>query len=144
MGPDHCRSKSEAVADATTAVRRLGLHNWPVRVNDSRTDTSHTQCWSYAPNGRSHAVQVVAIDADQVEYPAVMEQIAKPLRASLTQCWSRATALTQVQRAIDHSDLKPEFKPGIIIRQVDEPSAHCTTIHIGGGGSIEFTLRGPA
>ncbi|MCU1622449.1 MAG: hypothetical protein JWL79_1294 [Frankiales bacterium] len=142
LGPDHCRTRQEAINDATRVVDRVGIAGWPIHVDDGRTDLAKPQCWGFAASPRHHYVWVVATDGGY-DYPAVLEQIAKPLRVSLTECWSRAKALAEVQSAVARSSLKQEFKDLVYIRQVDEPDTKCTVIHMGGGGGIEFTLRGP-
>lgn len=142
LGPDHCRTRQEAIVDATRVVARMGFKGWPVRVDDSRAVPTGPHCWSFAPSTRHHDIRVVAIEG-RFDYPATLEQIAKPLRRSLTECWSRAKALTEVKEAVASSDLKQEFKDLVYIRQVDEPGRRCTLVRMGGGGGIELTLRGP-
>ena len=143
MGPDHCRDQRAAVADARKAVRLLGFRDWPVRVDESRSDRSAALCWGSAPDLRAHVVTVIGIEGD-LDFPPVLEQIAKPLRASLTQCWSRAKALSEVNAAIAASSLKTEFKDLADIREVDVPGARCTVIRLSAGGGVTITLRGPA
>jgi hypothetical protein len=142
-GPDHCRTRSQAIADAARVIHRSSITGWPIHVDDSRTATTKDPCWGFAAVPRHHWVVVGATDGGY-DYPASLEQIAMPLRDSLTECWSRSKALAEVHAAVDHSTLKQEFKDLVNIREVDAPGSHCTVIHMGGGGGIEFTLRGPA
>lgn len=142
VGPDHCRTRQEAITDATRVVARVGIKGWPIHVDDSRTDPTAAQCWSFAPSTRHHYIWVAAVEG-HFDYPVELEQIAKPLRGSLTQCWSRARALSEIAAAVEQSDLKQEAKELVHIRQVTEPRKRCTVIHMGGGGILEFTLRGP-
>ncbi len=143
LGPDHCLTRQEAVNAATRVVDRVGIPGWPISVDESRTDSRKQQCWGFGAVPRRHDVRVVAEDGG-FDYPAVLEQIAKPLRASLTECWSRNRALSEVKSAVARSSLKQEFKDLVYVRQVDDPGKTCTIIRMGGGGGIEFTLRGPA
>lgn len=143
LGPDHCRDEQAALSDAQRVVVTLGLRNWPVRVDESRKNPALAQCWGSSAYMKDHVVRVVAVDGD-LDFSPVLEQIAKPLRASLTHCWSRATALDEVRSAIAGSSLSTEFKDLADIREVDTPGARCTVVHLNGGGNVIVTLRGPA
>lgn len=142
LGTDHCRDKATAVADAQRVISSLGFKNWPVQPEEDSTQDS-TQCWGSAPNLRLHVVRVGPTGSD-FEYPVALEELARPLRRSLTECWSRSRALSEVQAALAASSLSAEGKAYAEIREVTVPGSRCTTIRIGGGGNVQLTLRGPA
>ncbi len=143
LGPAHCLTKQEATENIREVIADLGVRGWPIHEDDRYVDPAKQQCWGSAAIPRLHAVVLEAMDGP-IDYPDSLEQIARPLRASLTECWSRAKAVAEVHAAVDASSLKQEFKDAVQIQLVDTPSAICTTVHMGGGGGITFTLRGPA
>ena len=143
LGPEKCRTKEDGLADATRIVRALHFANWPVHIDASYDDPQRRKCYGFAPDLRDHTVRVAATEAVP-DLPAFVEQIVRPLRASLTECWSRATALSRVHAAVQNADVQQEYKDAVEIRIVDVPSQPCTTVRYGGGGGISFTLRGPA
>jgi hypothetical protein len=73
-----------------------------------------------------------------------VEVFTRPLRASLTECWDRATALREIQSALDNSGFSADQRAGTHIRTVEVPTAKCTTIYEDVGGGIDITVRGPA
>jgi hypothetical protein len=142
LGPDHCRDEQTALADARQVVQALGFSRWPVHVHQGATPAAQ-QCWGMAPDLKRHVVSVMAVGTG-FDYPPVLEQIANPLRASLTQCWTRAKALSEVRAAVAASTLSAEFKSLVDVRQVDNPAARCTVVRLSAGGGIQITLRGHA
>jgi hypothetical protein len=138
-----CLTKQQALVKARQVLDELRVHDWPVVLADPSPDSYPSPCWVAAGKPSEHTVTVGAgpnIAQNEVPY---YEKMVAPLRASVHGCWTRAEALSQVHRTIDGSDFPAEARAGFAIRQVDDPSATCTTVHVTGGGNVVFTLRGP-
>lgn len=102
-------------------------------------------CWSAFASPLVHKVLITGLPtpADFGRVPQA-EQLARPLRAGLSQCWTMSTAVDRVRAAIQQSGFPAQDQALFEIRQVPTPSARCTTIHMNGGGNVIFTLRGPS
>lgn len=141
---NRCMARQDAIAEARRVISSTGVKDWPIRVDDSRTDPTTAQCWVAVP--RHRYMWVLAVRAFGTD--DVLEPLLKPLRASLTECWSRTRALSEVHKALGRVDLtrlakRSEFEHLDNIREVDEPRRPCTVIHLS-GMTFQFTLRGPA
>jgi len=140
-----CLDESQARAKAASVITRAGISGWPVAAASTSATypAGTTLCWQAAANANDHSVHVGAAPADPTASEKV-KSIVDALRSSLTNCWSRQTAATQVQQAIANSQFTAEDRRTFTVRQVDEPGAACTTVHVNSGGTLVFTLRGPA
>jgi hypothetical protein len=140
-----CFNEGDAVARAEEIVRASGFSGWPVRLDHTSATPlgPPPQCWQAAAIPRDHQVHGgPGPDLATARVPQV-EQLAEPLRQSLTQCWSLTTAVERVHAAIAESGFPSEVQRGFEIRQIPTPSATCTRIYLNGGGNIVLTLRGP-
>lgn len=141
-----CFDQPAAAAKARELVTASDFHGWPVSIdNASLKQNPAPNCWAAFANPRTHQVIVSAVPPLKDGFVPQWWQLAESLRGSLTQCWSMQTALVRVHDAIARSGFSAaEARAGVEVRQVPTPGAHCTTVHMGGGGSVILTLRGPA
>ena len=136
-----CFDAHGATAKATDIVQASGLKTWPVSVHQaSVTQWPAPNCWTGFADPRLHTVIVAAGPSLDARSAAIAE-LARSLRPSLTECWDMETAVERVRSAVSQSGFPQYAKESVQIRQIPIPSAPCTTVHMGDGGSI-FTLRG--
>jgi hypothetical protein len=140
-----CLNEPQARAKAASIIARSGVTGWPVSAEASpgTYPAGTTLCWQAAANANDHTVHVGAAPADPAATDKV-DAIAAALRPSLTDCWSMQTAAARVEQAIANSSFTADEKRTFAVRQVSEPGASCTTVHVNAGGTLTFTLRGPA
>jgi hypothetical protein len=139
-----CFDRADAVAKTQAIVKASGFQDWPLMVDEaSTTRYPAPNCWAAFVPPKTHQVSVAAGPTLADNVVPQVEQLAKPLRQSVTECWSMQTAVEKVRAAIAQSGFPLDAQRGFEIRQVPTPSVRCTTIHTGGGGNLEFTLRGP-
>lgn len=137
---------------ARRELDRLGLMTWTITIDDLRPPDGQSRCAYHVVDPLTQQVQLIGVEgstfgsnpyepyaaalADQLEATCMTVDAASSLARSL----AAETAIVIDGTRIDFT----EQAGALVVHQLEDPSADCTSSVVNVGGRVEVTLRGPA
>ncbi|MDP1818572.1 MAG: hypothetical protein Q8K58_01590 [Acidimicrobiales bacterium] len=136
-----CYTPESAQPLAESALRRLGLVDWSVRIDQER-DGGDGTCATHLVDPETRAVVISALEMNPPPADAPFRRLATSVQAQIDdQCLSRVDAVNSVRRIA--ADLGINESAGeLIMHSVPDASAECSRTDVNVGGRIEVTVRG--
>jgi hypothetical protein len=136
-----CYTPQAAQPIAESALQRLDLANWTVRIDRNREGGDGT-CATHRLDPETRSVVVFAFEMGSPPADAPHLRLASAVQAQVDdQCLGRDEAVDTVRRIAADLDID-ESRGELIIHSVPDPSAACSRTDINVGGRIEATVRG--
>lgn len=136
-----CYTPEAAQQVAESALQRLGLADWSVRIDQERGGGDGT-CATHTLDSETRAVVVFALETASPPADAPFRRLASSVQAQIDdQCLTRQEAVDSVRRIAADLDID-ESAGELIIHSVPDASATCSRTDVNVGGRIEVTVRG--
>lgn len=136
-----CYTPEAAQPVAESVLRRLGLADWSVRIDEERGGGEET-CAVHTLDPEARTVVVFALETGAWPADATFVRLASSVQAQVDgQCLPRQEAVESVRRIA--ADLGIDESAGeLVIHSVADASAACSRTDVNVGGGIEVTVRG--
>lgn len=136
-----CYSPEGARPIAESALERLRLADWSIRVDDARAGGDGT-CATHAIDPEAKEVVIFPLEMTWPPEDAPFRLLAASVQAQIDgECLTRAEAVETVRSIAADLDIN-ESAGELIIHSVRDLSARCSRTDVIVGGRIEVTVRG--
>ena len=137
-----CYSPEGARPIAESALERLGLVDWSIRIDQDRSGGDGT-CATHAMDREAKEVVIFPIEMSSPPEDAPFRLLAASVQAQIDgECLTRAEAVETLRRIAAELEIN-ESAGELIIHSVGDSSARCSRTDVNVGGRIEVTVRGP-
>lgn len=136
-----CYTPEAAQPVAESALQRLGLADWSVRIDQER-DGGEGTCAIHTLDPETRTVVLFALETGSPPADAPFWRLASSVQAQIdNQCLTRREAVDSVRRIAADLDID-ESAGELIIHSVPDASVTCSRTDVNVGGRIEVTVRG--
>lgn len=136
-----CYSPKGARSIAESALERLSLVDWSIRIDEDRAGGDGT-CATHYLDPEAKEVVIFPLEMTSPSKDAPFRLLAASVQAQIDgECLSRAEAVASIRRIAAELDIN-ESAGELIIHSVPDSSARCSRTDVNVGGRIEVTVRG--
>jgi hypothetical protein len=136
-----CYEPEGAQPIADSALERLGLDDWSVRIDDDRASGDGT-CTTHYLDPEAQEVVIFGLEMASPPEDAPFRLLAASVHAQVDGgCLTRDEAVDTVRRIAAELDIK-ETAGEVVVHSVPDDSATCSRTDVNVGGRIEVTVRG--
>lgn len=146
-----CYDEQAARDIARNALDQLGLANWTITVDESRRPDGASLCAYFVIDPAMEHVELFGIETSTPQanpYEPYATALAEQLDATCLHLGEAASlarslaARTVIEIDGTRIDLAEQAEV-LVVHEVEDPAAACTSSAVNVGGRVEVTLRGP-